>query len=106
MRPSRVRNDGSWLVLQGHGVKTCMGETRLLSGKMWRDHMKEAALAEEGSLPNSACYYYRRGLTRSLKNTQTVFSQWRSGPPGRGPKENRSTCVGTLSGRRPPAPLM
>lgn len=41
------------LVLRGHGVKTCVRETRLLSGKMWCDHMKEAALAEGGSVSNS-----------------------------------------------------
>lgn len=81
-------------------MKTCTRETRLLGGKMWCDHMKEAALAGGGgSLSNSACSYYRRGLAQSLKNTQTVFSQW-----GRGPKKNRSTSVGTLSGRRPPFP--
>lgn len=38
-------------------------------------HMKGPALAEEEALSNSTGYYFRRRLNRSLKNTQTVFSQ-------------------------------
>lgn len=56
-------------------MKAAAREVRLLDGKICSSHMKEAALAEEEALSNSAGYYYRRRLNLSLKNTQTVFSQ-------------------------------
>lgn len=60
---------------RGHGVKAATREVRLLDGKIWSSHMKGPALAEEEALSNSTGYYYRRRLNRSLKNTQTVFTQ-------------------------------
>lgn len=56
----------------GHGVEVC-----LLDGKIWNSHMKGPPQAEEEVLSNSIGYYYKRRLNRSLKNTQTVFSQHR-----------------------------
>lgn len=57
------------------GVKAAAREVRLHDGEIWSSHMKESALAEEKAASNSTGYYYRRRLNRSLKNTQTVFSQ-------------------------------
>lgn len=59
----------------GHGVKAAVREVCLHDGKIWSSHMKGPALAEEGATSNSIGYYYRRRLNRSLRNTQTVFSQ-------------------------------
>lgn len=61
----------------GHRVKAAAVEVCLLDGKIWSSHMKGPPLAEEEVLSNSIGYYYRRRLNRSLKNTQTVFSQQR-----------------------------
>lgn len=57
------------------GVNAATREVRLLDAQIWSSHMKEPTLAEEETSSNSTGYYYRRWLNRSLKNTQTVFSQ-------------------------------
>lgn len=59
----------------GHRVRAAAREVCLHDGKIWNSHMKGPALAEEGATSNSIGYYYRRRLNRSLRNTQTVFSQ-------------------------------
>ena len=71
-----LRGPGSWGG-GGHGVRAAAREVCLHDGKIWSSHMKGPALAEEGAPSNSIGYYYRRRLNRSLRNTQTVFSQQR-----------------------------
>lgn len=60
----------SWPLRGDHGVKAAAREVRLRDGKIWSGHMKG-----QRKKSNSKGYYYRRRLNRSLKNTQTVFSQ-------------------------------